>query len=433
MAEYGGFLFLIDEERRASRVKRFIEHSETFTDTISVPDWHTKRAEIFLISLGGHAIGYAALAHRGRVVATEKRQVRFTNFVEFSPAIQIRQIQELLDPKFHSYFVRASSGMGSRVTPKTWQQLIKVIKTLRPSSREGLERLEKLREMRPEFFSRPGIEVLAEERDAVNLALRMSDFDKKDVLTWSPPEDDETELPPFVQGLPSVKLIEDQMIAHDAEVFGNWKKLARSHVGTVEFRKGQERLSIMNVNRHSVERTLGVDLFYFHYRYRSYVMVQYKRMEKETSGMVYRLGDKTYEAELQRMRYYEGILKKANLPLMFDLKDYRLHPGTAYFKLCPVEALDLASTDMIKGMYIPLDYWDALLKSPNIFGQRGGRQITFENVERYFNNTLFIHLAQAGWIGSNLEGTDILTKLIRLALEGDRSLILAALQSYSEP
>jgi hypothetical protein len=94
--------------------------------------------------------------------------------------------------------------------------------------------------------------------------------------------------------------------------------------------------------------------------------------------------------------------------------------------------LDLTSTDMIKGMYVPLEYWDALLKSPNIVGENGGRRITFDNVERYFNNTLFIQLVQSGWVGSNLAGTGVLTQLINSALENN-SVLLAALLPDEQP
>lgn len=432
MGEYGGFLFVIDEERRASRVRVVIEREGIFTDAISVDDLNAKRAEIFLISLAGGAIDYAALAHRGRAVATGKRLVRFTNFVGFTPPLRLEEIEGRLGPGLRSHFVRASSGIGSRVTPKTWQGVMEVIRLLRPDGTEGLDRLEKLREMGPEFFSRPGVEVLAEEKDAVNFALRASGFDKEEVTAWSPPDDEEKMLPPYVQGLAGVKLIEDQLIAHDASVFGGWENLGPAHVASAVFKRGSERLSVMNVNRHPVEQTLGVDLFYYHYRYESYVTVQYKRMEKGAAGDVFWLNDETYEKELRRMRRYEAALRKARSRLPFELRDFRLHPGTAYFKLCPAGPLDPSSTDMIKGMYIPLEYWEALLRSPNVVGERGGRRMTFESVERYFNNTLFIELVQAGWVGSNPGRTEVLTELIKASLEGN-SVLLAALLPDEEP
>jgi hypothetical protein len=81
---------------------------------------------------------------------------------------------------------------------------------------------------------------------------------------------------------------------------------------------------------------------------------------------------------------------------------------------------------MIKGMYIPLDYWEMLLESPDITGPRGGKRITYDNVGRYFNNTLFIDLMQSGWIGSTSYDKAVISEVIRAAIAGDRSLILAA-------
>lgn len=426
MSEYGGFLFLIDEERRASRVRITIEREGTFTDAISVADLDAKGAEVFLISLGDDSVSHAALAHRGRAIVTGKSVVRFTNFVALVPPVSLVEIVRGLDPGLRSHFVRASSGIGSRVPPKTWQGVMEALKRLRPGSAAGLDGLERLREMGPSLLARPGVEVLAEEKDAINFALRASGFEKEGVIDWSPPVDEDMTLPPYVRGLSGVRLIEDQMLAHDAGVFGDWERLKPAHVGTVTFRKGRERLTVTNVNRHLVERTLGVDLFYYHYKYQSYVAVQYKRMKSGGGGPIFRLNDETYEKELRRMRRYEEVLRGASRRLPFELKDYRLHPGTAYFKLCPGEPIDPASTDMIKGMYIPLEYWEALLASPKIVGEQGGRGMTFDNVGRYFNNTLFIELVQAGWVGSSIGGTEVMTELIAAALEGD-SVLLAAL------
>jgi hypothetical protein len=163
---------------------------------------------------------------------------------------------------------------------------------MRPNIAESLDRLDDLRRLSPELFRKPGYEVLAEERDAVNLALRMSGFDQNELLDWVPPAGER--LAPFLQDLQRARISEDQMIAHDAEVFGDWERLKRYQVGATVFRKGPERLTVMNINRHSIEHTLGVDLFYYQHRYDSYVMVQYKRMVKDNGAAIYRPTDKSY-------------------------------------------------------------------------------------------------------------------------------------------
>ncbi|MBE9009997.1 hypothetical protein IQ250_07235 [Pseudanabaenaceae cyanobacterium LEGE 13415] len=224
------------------------------------------------------------------------------------------------------------------------------------------------------------------------------------------------------------------MIAHDAEAFGEWKKIERHVVGTAVFERGNERLTIMNVNRHAVEQTAGVDLIYYFYKYNSYILVQYKRMLREGDGLMYRLNDVSYEKEFSRMEELEHIFNnnlQLSLPLENSLSNYRLNQGTFYFKLCPAEITDITSTDMIQGMYIPLDYWKLLICSEQTLGPRGGRRMTFNNVERYFTNTLFIQLVQEGWLGSSVENTNIITNFIRRAIEENRSVILSSQESIT--
>jgi hypothetical protein len=116
-----------------------------------------------------------------------------------------------------------------------------------------------------------------------------------------------------------------------------------------------------------------------------------------------------------------------NEPSQAPLYNFRMHRGPFYFKLCPAEINDITSTDMIHGMYVPLDYWNLLVDSDSIVGPQGGRRITFENVGRYFNNTIFIELVQAGWFGSRVSQTNIITDIISRSLENNKSVILASL------
>jgi hypothetical protein len=186
----------------------------------------------------------------------------------------------------------------------------------------------------------------------------------------------------------------------------------------------------MNVNRKAVELALGVDLLYYHHRFRSYIMVQYKRMVKEGNReeVVFRPDRQCYE-EIKRMRRFESQYSDTpQTPQCID--DYRLNPEIFFFKICPAIVFDPLSTDLIQGMYLPLDYWDVLEVSPQVKSSKGKMKITYGNVDRYINNTLFTQLAQSGWLGSRLKRTDVLTHLIKQLLESGKSLVLA---SSSEP
>ena len=76
-------------------------------------------------------------------------------------------------------------------------------------------------------------------------------------------------------------------------------------------------------------------------------------------------------------------------------------------------------------MYIPFDYWNVLLTSPQTKGKRGGLQITYENVGRYLNNTFFVNLVKDGGIGSPAQANSQLSQLIKAGLEGKRSVVFA--------
>jgi len=156
-------------------------------------------------------------------------------------------------------------------------------------------------------------------------------------------------------------------------------------------------------------------------------MIQYKRLIQadEEGKLCYRPTDKSYKEEIERMKDFEKLFSRDKS--ISDLSAYRLHQDPFYFKLCPAGIFDPTSIDMIHGMYIPLDYWQVLLNSPSILGKRGGKILTFDNVERYINNTFFINLVYEGWIGSKAIRTDVLSDIIQTSLEKNKAVILAAL------
>ena len=95
---------------------------------------------------------------------------------------------------------------------------------------------------------------------------------------WTPP--DPSEPAPFLSGLEQGQVIEDMMVSHDAKAMPGWFPEPENLIGVVKLsrRDGTEHLTIVNANRTSIETTLGVDLVYYLHSYRSFVMVQYKRM-----------------------------------------------------------------------------------------------------------------------------------------------------------
>jgi len=183
---------------------------------------------------------------------------------------------------------------------------------------------------------------------------------------------------------------------------------------------------VINANRTSIEHTLGVDLVYYNHKYQAFVMVQYKRMDTdddlESNKAIYRPIDSSYHTEIQRMQNCLDNMPKYSSKKILE---FRLSHNPFFFKLCPKITFEPLSDELIKGMYIPFDYWKVLVEDPEAKGPRGGIQITYENTDRHFNNTSFVNLIKDGWIGSPVQAEDQLSKLISAGLEGNRSVIYA--------
>lgn len=421
MAEAVGAVIVIGEEVDAlgGPIVSSIERTAGFTDVVSTSDWKLPQTSLVLISSYGTQFEFIGLVHRSVPVSTGKRRVRVSDLKPFDQPVGLDEILSRIPERFRRPFEDAINS-GSAVPPATWGHVLDALIAIRSDLHPVIERLRRLATLQP--VSEETQAVVAQERDAVNLALRASGFDPARLVDADPHADGTA---PFLTGLREASITEDQVIGHDAGVFGSgWRLLDRYQVGTAVFEQEGTRLTVMNVNRTRVEHTLGVDLLYYHHGYQSYVLVQYKNMRREGKVLGYRPGGESYEREMERMRTFMDDHPPARLA--FERTSYRLHPGLFYLKLCSSTVLEPRATKMIGGMYLPLDYWEILLKSEAIQGARGGRIVTFDNAGRYLTNSHFVELLQAGWIGSRLEHTEAVTKLVRTAIEGDRSLVVAA-------
>jgi hypothetical protein len=423
MAYYSGLLLLFDQPVGAARLRDQAQGFGVFTDILGAADLDVSSSHVCLITYDGQAFEHAAIARRMQKVSTTKYRIRFSDFVDLD-RVGIEELAAAIDPRLHSYFIRSSTGLGGGVPPRTWDSLLSAIKRLRPALADDLDELDRLRLLSMDARRGPGYDIMAHERDAVGLALDIFGLDRDAELSeWRP---NSTNTPaPFLQGLPQVYMLEDQMIFHDTMAFGDWSLIRQYRPAIIEFERNNEQLTVMNVNRGPVERVLGVDLLYYHHRFQSYVFVQYKRMlDDNTKDWGYRPTDKSYHSELERMQSFESTC--ALNPYVSELDCYRLHPRMFYFKLCPAIDFDPRDTGLIKGMYIPLDYWIPLTQSAATRGPGGGVRITRSNVGRYINNSLFIDLVQAGWIGSREHENGALEEIVRLAVQEGRSIVLAA-------
>jgi hypothetical protein len=102
---------------------------------------------------------------------------------------------------------------------------------------------------------------------------------------------------------------------------------------------------------------------------------------------------------------------------------YRLCGDGLYFKLCPRIQLEVLSSTLLPGMYLPRPYVESLLASGTLDGSRG-RVITFENTGRHVSNTLFADLVRDAWIGTRGVSSQEISGIVATALDAGRSLVL---------
>lgn len=420
MRDYSGFVIKFDEPRRASFLKDRIERDGNFSENLSAPDWGPKTVEVCFLCLDEEKISFAALATRGSRSATAKYRIEFSDFVMFEPPLQSNEIERVIGERYSQHLTRSTSGDGGRVPAKTWSLLVDAIHKLRPDKSTELNGLFELQRERFQYQSGLGFEVMAQEKDATGLALEFSGFDRRKMLGRNYQKADKPA--PFLKNLKSFNAHEDAMIFRDMEVFGDWQRITGAPVGMAMFKEGNKRVTIVNANRTDIEKTLGVDLVYYHSQFDAYVMVQYKRMERKEGDWVYRPDDQL-DIELERMQTFQAT--NEDTFENFETINYRLNSGLFYLKLCPETIFELFSHDLIKGMYLPIDYYETLKKSAEMMGNRQGLRVSWNKTSRYLNNTLFIELVKEGWIGARRVTSKTLTQIIQNSLEGNKSLLLA--------
>ena len=102
-----------------------------------------------------------------------KVRVDFTEIV--ATEIHLDAVEQKVDSQIRNHIGRSRSGVGGKVPPGSWEGLKQAVGKLNPFSLVALHRLELLCDQSRQFISRPGIEIVAQQRDAVGLALDVFD------------------------------------------------------------------------------------------------------------------------------------------------------------------------------------------------------------------------------------------------------------------
>ena len=394
----------------------------SYTLVVDTRDVQLAPRQPALVVTEADELEFIALLTRGRWAGTNRRSGRLSEIEAVGP-IPISEIADAMPSATRRYALPVAPT--SLYPPTTWDHTVAAIRQLDDYAGSRLERLERMAR-RPEPFVSL---VQAEERDAVLLSLEIAGLPRAlmarpssaraHFLTGSEPDAD----------LAEVEILEDQILLHDTQLFPGWDRDRDGDLAGISYafhdREGDRRLTVMNVNRAPLETTTGVDLIYYRHEPDAFVLVQYKRLVEEQPGWLYRpSGDKNFALERKRtvdLRARLGLPSTA----FSGPGEFRLNGEPFYFKFCSSRLVDQSSDQLIRGMYIPLGFFDLLEASGDLTGPRGGIAIGWDNAGRWLDNTTFAHLVADAWIGTYGQASSHMAEVIRGGLRLGRAVIVA--------
>lgn len=442
MRQTEGILIFFDEERRREVIKfRKDIGFDSFSDALSVLDLEIGRSGVAALAFSENTLDFLSLITRGKQVVTSKSRVEFSDLIDLQ-SIPFDVIAARLNTDVRRFFVRSSRGRGGRIPGKTWQELLEVIKEIRPKIADDIDRLGTLGRFSGFHLTGQAADILLQQREAFGTSLDIfsgsNKLRKKVLGGWAPPTENIHDIDEeraqgklvvserkglnFLSGIPSRFIQEESALQHDLT---NWPGMkAAVMAGWCSFTQGERRLDVVYANKNDLEHTLGVDLIYYNEAYSSFVLVQQKLMKKEDSDskFIYR-PDAQLKKEVQRM--VDFAQRYQNTYTLRDHEGYRLNRDGFFVKLVPNRGLRPASGELIEGMYLPRDYIQFLLCDDGPKGPRNGKIITFENSPRYLTNTEFSQFVERGWIGTSGSQSSELEDLIATFLTTGKSLVFA--------
>jgi hypothetical protein len=411
---------------------------QPFSEVYNSANWGSGQVRVALLSFGSNTFDYIAIARRGNRVVTNKYRVDYSSIVNLQE-ISIDEIQLGLEKSLQNHFIRARDSDG--LVPKaTWSSVVQLLKKIRPNQATEIDRLLSLAKFSGFHFSSQYAEILALEREAIGISLDIFSGNNKlreTVLSeWAPNESSVTQineerlealLQPessthlsFLSGISTYHQSEESALQHDLM---NWPEMTATHnIGYSIFQQGERRLELIYANRNALEATLGVDLIYFNKSYEQFVLVQYKAMREEGDVARYR-PDAQLTKQLDQMNTFNQSQKRST-EIESD-SQYRLNSDGFFFKLVPKATLRPATGELIKGMYLPLEYMNFLVGPRGPKGSNGGSNITFRNAPRYLTNSQFSSSVNSGWFGTRGTQTEVVKSLIKQFYETGSAVVLA--------
>src|SRR5690606_32260396 len=315
----------------AEAVSYKISNDNTFTNVVNSPSSEITRTGLALLSLHTSLSGepelYVCILKKERRIATGQVRLKGIKPIKL-PEISIEKLIEELPPIFRNKADNFFDSEYEKLPPRFGEELFNSIKTLKNDLADVLENLfaELNTPLRYTITSRE--EDTAIEKDALGLCLDIFGVDRSSVFSrWS--RNGGNLGNSFLNGLKDFTVYEDDVIAHDLHKFPGFNVLKTFApeviTGVVEFEsESGDRLTVINANRKPAEKAMGVDLIYFHRRFESFIMVQYKMMDQRTeeNDNYYNPNHRSHNDEIERLKSLRELIEKEKKQRI--LAEYRL-------------------------------------------------------------------------------------------------------------
>jgi len=421
MAGANGYILNVSSSRREILLD---EHTEGGLVAQSVPEFNHPRNQPLVCFAGfaDNAITHLAIARKGFQSESRSRRLNLENLTELSAPISHESVMARVPGRFRNH-VGERLRNGGLLPPGSFGAVVEALRELSPSSRILLDRFSERRSLLIRDLSTEVRESLAYQKETVATALTLAGLPRTNLQAWQPDRVAVSQTASFLDGLPQVRLREDPMIISDLLNFPGFDLIRTGPHASAVFSTDSVTLTVVMANRQPLEQQTGADLIYCNDTFGAFVMVQYKAMEHESGSAVFRLPSAQLADELSRMDDLWKELQKC-VPDA-SANGFRFSENPFFLKLCPRIQFDPDDLGLVKGMYVPVDFWRRLESDDRTLGPKGGRLITFGNVGRRLDNTSFAALVAGGWIGTTLNQSAVLRQIIRQCLETGHTVTLA--------
>jgi hypothetical protein len=417
MSKSGGYVVRLSPEREDA-----FEYNLYDTFGEPVPEFsHSRNIPLvcFVVD-SSNKLTNIALGKRGTMAGTDMRRLNLHDIYAIKSPIPIDEIEKRTPNKLKKK-ISEKIEFGGLLPPKSFEAILNIVSSLAPDTSPILSRFSEARIRRIQNLPNQVRATLAEQKEAVATALTIAGIDRDEMQGWD--VNDNGKPTSFLDGLEQVRLREDPMVVNDLNNLPGYEAIKATTHASVVFENTQSKLTVVLANRLPLEKQLGVDLIYYNETFSCFLMIQYKAMDEEGDEIVYRFPNKQLTEEINRMRTVLGELSRVGPNTEAD--GFRLSENPFFIKICPRLVFNPDNVGLVKGMYLPLDYWELLSEHPTMLGPKGGKRLSYNNVRRYFDNTEFVTIASGGWVGTTIEQSKYLEAAIRSTLESGRAVVFA--------